>query len=174
MTILTLPNAISLLRVPLAAAFVKVDAKPARVGFAMAAGLSDMLDGKLARRQGTTTRAGELLDPITDRIFILGALGTFVVAGELRGSELLLLVSRDLFTATAFTTAAALRLPVRVRSRRSGKIVTVLQVATVLALLLRSDWARMMVAATGAASIYAIADYARAGIRDLRAGTITP
>ncbi len=174
MTLFSWPNAISLLRVPLAAAFIASESMPARVGIAVAAGLSDFLDGKLARRQGSVTRAGELLDPITDRIFILGALGTFVAAGELRGTELVVLMSRDIYTAGAFATAAALRLPVRFRSRQSGKIVTVFQVAAVLTLLLRPDWAPVLVVATGAAGIYAIIDYTRAGLLDLRAGDAAP
>lgn len=174
MTPITWPNAISLLRVPLAAAFVTVDSRPARVGFAVAAGLSDLIDGKLARSQGWTSRTGEMLDPITDRIFVVGALTTFVISGKLRGPELVLLLSRDIYTAGAFATAALLRLPIRFRSRWSGKLVTTLQVATVLALLLRQGWVRGLVIATGAAGSYAIFDYTRAGIVDMRAGAAEP
>jgi phosphatidylglycerophosphate synthase len=173
-TLFTWPNAISLLRIPLAAAFITVDSTPARVGIAAAAGLSDLIDGKLARRQGTVSKTGELLDPITDRLFIIGALGTFMSAGELSGSELLLLMSRDLYTALAYGTAAALRLPIGFQSRYSGKVVTALQVATVMALLLRPDRARVLMTITGAAGLYAIIDYTRAGIHDLRANTASP
>jgi phosphatidylglycerophosphate synthase len=174
MTLFSWPNAISMLRVPLAAAFIVVDSTPARVGIAAAAGLSDLVDGKLARSQGWTTRTGELLDPITDRVFILGALSTFVASGELRGPELLLLLARDIYTTGAFGTAAILRLPVTFSSRWSGKLVTTLQVATVLALLLRQEWARALISATGVAGLYAIIDYTRAGILDLRAGAAAP
>lgn len=171
MSLFSWPNAISLLRVPLAAAFMTIDSTPARVGIAVAAGLSDMIDGKLARRWGMVTRTGELIDPCTDRIFVLGALGTFVLAGELRGPELLLLVGRDLYTAIAFAVAGVLRLPVPFHSRRSGKVVTALQVTTVLSLLLQPDWSRVFVLTTGAAGLYAIVDYTRAGLRSLRADT---
>lgn len=170
MALFTWPNLISLLRVPLAVAFVASDSTPARVGIAVAAGLSDMVDGKLARRQGWTSRSGELLDPITDRLFLVTALGTFVVAGELQLSELGVLLGRDIYTATAFASAKALSLPLRFRSRRSGKIVTTLQIATVLTLLLRPSWSNLLVIGTGAAVLYAIADYTRAGLRDLRQG----
>lgn len=168
------PNAISLLRIPLAAAFIATDSTPARVGIAVAAGLSDMVDGKLARSRGMVTRTGELLDPLTDRIFVLGALGTFVLAGELGGPELLLLIGRDLYTAIAFGIAGALRLPLRFQSRPSGKVVTALQVTTVLSLLLQPDWSRAAILATGAAGLYAILDYTRAGLRDLRGHAATP
>lgn len=174
MSLFTWPNAISLLRVPLAAAFITIDSTPARVGIAVAAGLSDMADGKLARSRGMTSSAGELLDPLTDRIFVLGALGTFVLSGELRGPELMLLVSRDIYTALAFAVAGALRLPVPFRSRWSGKVVTALQVTTVLSLLLEPGWSRPFVVATGVAGLFAIVDYTRAGVRSLRADAVTP
>lgn len=174
MKTLNLPNAISASRVPLAAAFIASESRPARVGIAIAAGLSDFIDGKLARGLGKETRAGALLDPLTDRAFVLGALSSFVASGELSGRELVALLGRDIYTTLAFGGAAALRLPVRFRSRYSGKVVTSLQVATILALLLRPRWTRALVAMTLVASVYAIVDYTRAGLDDLRAGEALP
>lgn len=40
----------------------------------LAAGISDYLDGALARRQGTVSRFGEVLDYTTDKLFILPVL----------------------------------------------------------------------------------------------------
>jgi len=168
MTLMTWPNLISLIRVPLAAAFVASDSIPARVGVAVAAGLSDLADGWLARSKGWTSRSGELLDPLTDRLFVVAALGSFLVAGKLQLYELGVLLGRDIFTAVAFASASAGKLPVRFRSRPSGKLVTTFQVATVLMLLLRPEWKSFLVAATGVAGVCAIVDYTRAGIRELR------
>jgi len=42
--------------------------------------VSDLVDGKLARRQGTT-RSGAFLDPLADKILILGAMFTLVSRG---------------------------------------------------------------------------------------------
>lgn len=42
--------------------------------------MSDLVDGKLARRQGTT-RSGAFLDPLADKILILGAMFTLVSRG---------------------------------------------------------------------------------------------
>lgn len=173
MTVMTWPNLISLLRVPLAAAFVASDSIPARVGVAVAAGLSDLADGWLARSRGWTSRSGELLDPLTDRLFVVAALGSFVVAGELQLHELGVLLGRDIFTAVAFASATALKVPIRFRSRPSGKIVTALQVATVLMLLLRPESKTYLVAGTGIAGLVAIVDYTRAGLRELRAAGAT-
>lgn len=41
------------------------------------AGLTDWFDGYLARRLGQTSPAGALLDPIADKVLVLGLLGTF-------------------------------------------------------------------------------------------------
>jgi cardiolipin synthase len=43
------------------------------LGVLVVAGITDFLDGWLARRTGNVTRIGELLDPIVDRLFILTA-----------------------------------------------------------------------------------------------------
>jgi len=166
--VFSLPNLISATRIPLAAAFIAFESRSARVGIAAAAGLSDLLDGEIARRTGTITSLGEILDPITDRAFVLGALSTFVASGELGWEELLALLGRDIYTTGAFVTTAAIGRPLSIRSRPSGKIVTALQVATIMALLLRPGWVRGLVAMTGLASAAAIVDYTRAGLADLR------
>jgi CDP-diacylglycerol--glycerol-3-phosphate 3-phosphatidyltransferase len=49
------------------------------VGFVIAA--SDAFDGHLARRHGTT-RSGAFLDPLADKVLVLGALIAFVVVGS--------------------------------------------------------------------------------------------
>ena len=37
-------------------------------------GISDYLDGKIARRYNLVTRVGQLLDPLADRLYILSTL----------------------------------------------------------------------------------------------------
>ena len=46
---------------------------------------TDFLDGYLARRQGTTS-AGAFLDPLADKVLILGAMFTLVSTGVLGGA----------------------------------------------------------------------------------------
>src|SRR5262245_10326375 len=77
----TIPNAISLSRVGLAAAFVLwSEDRVAAGGILFAAGLSDGLDGWAARRLGGESAAGALLDPICDRVFAVTVLATLVLA----------------------------------------------------------------------------------------------
>ncbi len=74
----TLPNLLSfarLLGVPL---FLWLVLGPEQDGWALAvlivAGFTDWLDGKLARKLQQTSKLGQLLDPLADRLYILAVL----------------------------------------------------------------------------------------------------
>ncbi len=58
--------------------------------------LSDFLDGFLARRQGTTTQFGAILDPVMDKFFVFFAAGVLYLEGRLYPWELTTLLSRDI------------------------------------------------------------------------------
>ena len=166
----SLPNAVSLVRLPLAVAFLVVQSTSGRAVILMAAAASDFLDGWIARRFGQTSRLGEVLDPITDRAFLVTALATFAIDGELAFWQLLVLLARDLFTAAAFVSASLFRLPIRFRARFSGKTVTALQILAVLILLLYPAWIDGWVFVVAAASAVAILDYTRTAVATLRGG----
>ena len=75
--VLTIPNGISLARlagVPVFLWLVLGLRTPVgdywAVGLLMAAGLSDWLDGKIARALNQTSRLGQVLDPAADRLYI--------------------------------------------------------------------------------------------------------
>jgi CDP-diacylglycerol--glycerol-3-phosphate 3-phosphatidyltransferase len=81
---MTLPNAITIARIALVPvfwvlAYARGDAT-AVASFAVfvVASLSDSLDGYLARRDGTSTRAGEFLDPLADKLLVGAALVVLV------------------------------------------------------------------------------------------------
>ncbi|MFO7260305.1 MAG: CDP-alcohol phosphatidyltransferase family protein [bacterium] len=168
MQLVSWPNAISLLRVPLAALFLATDDVGARAAILTVAAFSDFADGWLARRLGRTSRVGEILDPLADKAFLVTALVTLALGGLLKTWELLVLLARDVFTVAAFLTALLFRLPVRFRARLGGKIVTGIQIVVVLALLLRPARVGPLVAVAGAAGLFAVVDYTRAGLRALR------
>jgi len=165
------PNAISLLRVPLAALFLAADDVGARAAILAVAAFSDFADGWLARRLGRTTRVGEILDPLTDKAFLVTALVSLALGGQLRTWELMILLARDVFTVAAFVTAVLFRWPVRFRARLGGKVVTGIQIVAVLVLLVRPDRVAPLVAVAGVAGAFAVVDYTRAGLRALRGGT---
>ncbi len=73
--ILTIPNALSFLRLLLVPVFLWLVLGPEQDEIAllvlMASGITDYLDGKLARDLGQTSKIGAILDPVADRLYIL-------------------------------------------------------------------------------------------------------
>src|SRR3954453_11875716 len=150
-----LPNVISFSRVVLAAAFLMVHGSEARLAVVVAAGLTGFLDGFIARHARVTSRGGALIDPFADRVFALVAVSTFLFEGELSTVGYFVMISRDLMTAVGFLVARVvpwLR-PVEFRARFSGKLVTVLQLLTFLALLRFHQWITIGLWLVGLASL---------------------
>ena len=63
---------------------------------AMFAGVSDLLDGYLARRYGWMTHFGGVLDPLTDKLLLVSASLTLAWMGQLPWWLVALVVTRDL------------------------------------------------------------------------------
>ena len=75
--VLTVPNLLSLLRLLLVPVFAwAIITRRDGLAFAVLAvsGITDYLDGALARRWGQVSRVGQLLDPVADRLYILSTL----------------------------------------------------------------------------------------------------
>jgi CDP-diacylglycerol--glycerol-3-phosphate 3-phosphatidyltransferase len=160
----TLPNSISLSRLLLAAAFVVLDHPWARVILIAVAALTDFLDGFVARQWGQRTNAGALIDPVADRVFALAAVSTLLADGLLGTGQYFIFISRDIATAVGFLVARIIPWlrPVVFRARLLGKAVTVLQIATLLAVLLLPRAVPGCIAAVAVLSALSIVDYTRA------------
>ncbi len=160
-TVRALPNILSSSRVVLAVAFVLVDSVDARLALVGVAGVSDFLDGWIARRAHVQSRWGALIDPIADRVFALVAVSTFLFNGELSTLGYFVMISRDLMTAIGFLVARGVTWlkPVEFRARFSGKLVTVLQLATFVALLRIPQLVTPLLWLVGLSSLYSILDY---------------
>ena len=157
----TLPNAVSMSRVFLAAWFVAASGAGERLALLCAASFSDLLDGWLARRQNAVSRWGALIDPTADRIFALAAVSALLASGQLTVVEFAVLLFRDVMTVIGFLVARAVRWlrPVRFRARPLGKLVTALQLATVFSALAWRPALPALVVAVGVTSAAATADY---------------
>jgi len=96
----TLPNMISLVRLALVPVFLWLLLGPRWDGLAILllvfAGISDWLDGKLARWLGQLSRLGQLLDPAADRLYIVATLLAFLVRDILPWWVIAVLVGREL------------------------------------------------------------------------------
>ena len=162
----------SLSRVVLALAFVLVS-EPwdrntdktvlliSRIPLIAVAGLTDFMDGWLARHKKTESATGALLDPIADRIFVLVAISTYLVEGQLTTAQYFIFLTRDLATAVGFLVAKIIPTlrPAVFRARLLGKIVTVLQMVTLVAIILVPELTWMLILTIGVVSAASIIDY---------------
>lgn len=160
-TLGTLPNIISCSRLVLAAGFVVTGGTETRVGLIGVAAVTDFLDGWVARRVNATSRVGALLDPIADRVFVLTVVATMIFAGILGTGEYFILIMRDLATAIGFVVARIIPWlrPVEFQARISGKVVTVVQMATLAAILALPRVAPWLLALVAITSLVSIVDY---------------
>ncbi|PWW52236.1 CDP-alcohol phosphatidyltransferase family protein [Actinokineospora spheciospongiae] len=101
--VLTIPNALSVLRLAGVPVFLYLLLGPRADGWAIAllmfSGLSDYLDGKIARWLDQTSRLGALLDPAADRLYTLATIVAFVLRDIVPWWVAAVLVARDLLVA---------------------------------------------------------------------------
>ncbi|MEO9222456.1 MAG: CDP-alcohol phosphatidyltransferase family protein [Mycobacteriaceae bacterium] len=96
----TVPNALSTLRLLGVPLFLYLLLGPHADGWAlvvlMASGITDYLDGKLARLLNQTSKLGALLDPAADRLYVLSTLIAFVLRDIIPWWLAALIIGRDL------------------------------------------------------------------------------
>ena len=160
-TLATLPNLISLSRLGLAAAFVVFKGTNQRLLVIAAAAATDFLDGYLARRGGSTSKWGALIDPIADRFFVFTAVCALLFDDVIGTWQYAILISRDFMTAVGFLTARVIPWlrKVNFKSRMSGKVVTTLQLATLVLVFVAPDFVNAALWLVGIVSLYSIGDY---------------
>lgn len=160
------PNLVSLARVPLAAIFPFVIDRPAvALGVLALAGLSDVIDGWLARTYNRVTPLGIVLDPITDKLFVSVVVVALVISGRLPFPHVLLLATREVGELPLVTWWLISRHRRRAKSENPmanlpGKLVTVLQFATVAAALFASPLVTILLVITAIAGVVAALVYA--------------
>lgn len=132
---ITIPNVISLLRLPLAVLFLF--GSPFFRTFAIITALiSDGVDGLFARRYKQVSKLGTFLDPLTDKLFVMTVLGFFISEGRITLMESAVFICRDfsvlLFGVYLLLTGNFSRY--KFRAIWCGKISTILQFIVLLAL----------------------------------------
>ncbi|MDF2976165.1 MAG: CDP-alcohol phosphatidyltransferase [Actinomycetospora sp.] len=102
---LTVPNALSFLRLLGVPLFLWLLLGPRADGWAlvvlMASGITDWLDGRLARALDQYSRLGELLDPLADRLYTVATLVAFLIRGIVPWWVLVLIIGRDVVVSAA-------------------------------------------------------------------------
>ncbi len=139
---MTLANKLTLLRLSLVPVFVlflsilRLETRLIALLVFIAASLTDWYDGHLARKTGTVTRIGTLLDPLADKLLIAAAFIGFIEIRELRIPAwiVILVISRE-FLITGLRSLAAAR-GIVMAAEAAGKIKAVSQMTAIISTLL--------------------------------------
>ena len=175
-----LPNFLSLLRLaaaPLTAWLILEGHDTAALLLFVAAGLSDGLDGFIARRWQFTSRFGAWLDPIADKLLMLFCLLALWQIEVTPWWLLALVVLRDLCIALGLAWSYFFALPLAMEASFLGKVATVVHILYVgICLLLLAfdvEAPRLLFAAAFTAAVFALVSwvgYGAALVRAMRAG----
>ena len=98
---MNLPNKLTLMRIILTPIFMAVlywgfpGADYAALGIFIIASLTDLLDGKIARKYNLVTDFGKFADPLADKILVTAAMLWFVEVGRMPAWALLVVLLRE-------------------------------------------------------------------------------
>ena len=98
---MNLPNKLTLLRIVLILPFLLVlylevpGASYIALAIFIIASLTDMLDGKIARKYNLITDFGKFADPLADKMLVTAAMIWFVECGQMPGWALLIVILRE-------------------------------------------------------------------------------
>lgn len=165
------PSLISLVRVPLAVLFpFTIDRPGAALVVLGAAGLSDILDGWVARRFQQETAIGAMADALSDKAFALTVVLALLSRGRLGWLELFLLGTRDLGELGLIAWFLWRTRGKRASEQRAdswGKATTFLQFAALGGAVLSLEHVLWPALAAGACGAMAAGHYARRLAREL-------
>ena len=129
------PNTLTILRIGMAFAMIWIVLDPslfsaitAGIIFAVAA-ITDYIDGQLARSTGAITTFGKILDPIADKILVLGAFAVLAYLSIFNFWLVVPILIREI-AITAFR-IYFLTKGVAVAAEKSGKQKTAIQIITI-------------------------------------------
>ena len=139
---MNLPNKLTLLRVcmiPFFVVFMLTDlggayGKYIALALFAAASLTDMLDGKIARKYNLVTNFGKFMDPLADKLLVCSAMICLTVQGRLAAWIVIVIISRE-FIISGFRLVASDN-GVVIAASYWGKFKTVFQMLMIIVLIL--------------------------------------
>ncbi len=186
----TIPNLLTLFRIFLVPVFVAAMLMPGQTARLIAfsifclAGISDALDGFIARKMKSGSDFGKMLDPIADKILVAVALMMLVADGIFDGNKLfpaLIILAREILVSglREFLAGVAISMPVS----SIAKIKTAIQMVAIGAMILRpladgfvpgtpataySTFAYSALWLAAGLTVYTGYEYFRAGLKHMR------
>ena len=138
---MTIPNLLTLVRIfltPLLAWLLLRKWMTAAFIVFFIAGLTDALDGLLARVLDQKSRLGSYIDPVADKLLLVTAFVLLWKIGEIPFWLMLIIVGRDLLILCGFFVLFFSQVQFEIKPLVSSKLTTLFQLGTVFALLGRS------------------------------------
>jgi len=175
----SIPNLITLARILLVPIVVwAITAGEMRIAFILflAAGISDAVDGFLAKRFGMATEVGAYLDPLADKAMLVSIYIALGIAQAIPRWLVILVVSRDIMIVGAVILSWLVDKPVKLKPLLVSKLNTVAQIAlacVVMAALgfrFNADLVTMLLTAlVTALTLLSIASYVGEWVRHMNA-----
>jgi CDP-diacylglycerol--glycerol-3-phosphate 3-phosphatidyltransferase len=144
---MNLPNKLTISRFILTIAFLAVMFSPVRchntiaLVLFIAGGISDLLDGEIARRHKLITNFGILMDPLADKIMVCSAFIAFVGLNWMPAWMVIIIVARELAITGLRLLAASKN--VVLAAEGYGKHKTISQIVAIISILVLAsydDW----------------------------------
>jgi cardiolipin synthase len=127
----SIPNLITLARILLVPILVwAITSDEMRLAFLLflAAGVSDAVDGFLAKRFGMASELGAYLDPLADKALIVSIYVSLGFVGAIPPGLVILVVSRDLMIVAAILLSWLIGRPVEIKPLPISKLNTLVQI----------------------------------------------
>ncbi len=121
------------------------------------ASITDLLDGYVARVTNTVTTFGAIMDPIADKFLVTSALVVLVEKGLLNSWIVVLIILREFFISGLRIFASQQH--ISVSAHFAGKIKTVIQMAMIISVIARYQYAWILVYITLFLTIYSGIEY---------------
>jgi CDP-diacylglycerol--glycerol-3-phosphate 3-phosphatidyltransferase len=178
---MNVPNVLSGLRILLAPVVALVmlahpDGSVLAAALFAAGGITDIVDGHLARTRGLITSVGKLLDPTADKLLVVAALASLVAVDRLPLWVVGVIAAREILV--TLLRAHAVRRGVVIAAGTAGKAKMALQVAMVLALMAVADpfavWVQALIAATVTLTVLSGVGYLRSYARARTEPVVAP
>ena len=142
---MNLPNKLTIFRVILIPFFVVFMLAPICPDYAnyiavaifIVASLTDLLDGKIARKYNLVTDFGKFMDPLADKLLVCAAMICLIETGQLAAWIVIVIISRE-FIISGFRLVAADN-GVVIAASYWGKFKTTFQMLMVIVLILNFD-----------------------------------
>ena len=143
MTVLNIPNSLTLTRIVMIPVFITaITYSRYRLAlyFFVIAGITDLLDGLVARLTNQKTALGTFLDPLADKFLLVSSFILFAIYGWIPKWLAIAVISRDLIVVIGWLLIYMITHNPRVETIMLGKLAIALQLCTLAYILLAVNY----------------------------------